>query len=132
MSLLSGFLTVVFLTSANPRPSPPPPPAAYGLSANDPIPVGGESFESGPRYERAYLNHLRGPRGERIAYERTGSCCPFETPNSPFGAGLLDVYRVTYPGMAEPVDLYLNMYDPPPARAPSAPVPAPPGFTYVE
>jgi len=28
------------------------------------------------------------------------------------GSGLFDVYEVTYDGVAEPVTLYLNMYDP--------------------
>ena len=50
----------------------------------------------------------------------------FPTPNGLFGpAALLDQYEVTYEGLARPVLLYLNMYDPGEARAPA-------GFTFAE
>lgn len=81
----------------------------YGYSEKYPIKVGGNS--EGPARERAYLNRLTGPNGERVTYERIGSCCPFETVNSTFGQGLLDKYEVTIEGVSEKKILYLNMYD---------------------
>jgi hypothetical protein len=67
--------------------------------------------ERGPLAERLFLSALRGPKGEEIQFTRQGSCCPFETPGSDLGTGLLDVYEVTYPGLEKPLVLYLNMYD---------------------
>jgi hypothetical protein len=78
---------------------------AYGYTEGNPVKCGG-----GPAGERRYLNSLRGPKGEIIQYERAGSCCGFDTPNSEIG-GMLDVFDVTWPGATKPVQLYLNMYD---------------------
>lgn len=86
------------------------PDPDYGFSEESPILLGGT--ESGPRQSRLYLNSLRGPEGQVIVYERSGSCCPFKTKNSSLGTGLLDVYLVTYEGRTEPILLYVNMYDP--------------------
>ena len=86
------------------------PDPDYGFSPDSPIQLGGT--ESGPRQSRLYLNSLRGPDGQVVVYERSGSCCPFETKNSSFGTGLLDVYSITYEGLTEPILLYVNMYDP--------------------
>lgn len=94
----------------------------YGHSPDNAIKVGGPI--GGPSAQRAYLGTLRGPRGEPISYERTHSCCAFNPPGSPF-RGMLDVYRVTYPGQAAPIDLYLNMYECAPLRIPVGFTPAP-------
>lgn len=86
----------------------------YGRSPANPVKVGGlvkSGVTSGSAKEKVFLNSLRGPEGQIIEYERLGSCCPFETPNSPWGTGLLDVFAVTWQGLEEPVMLYLNMYD---------------------
>lgn len=88
------------------------PSKGYGYTEEDPIKVGSEQINDGPANERAYLDNLTGPNGEPISYSRIGSCCEFETENSPFGGGLLDKYEITYEGIEEPVILYLNMYDP--------------------
>ena len=92
----------------------------YGSQAN-PVKVGG-GLERGSRNEQLYLKSLRGPNGEVIEYERRGSCCPFETKNSEFGSGLLDAYNITYPGLAKPLVLYIDMYD-------ADTLYIPPGFT---
>ena len=88
--------------------------ADYGYTETTAILVGGEDYTDGPIYERAYLDKLTGPNGEEISYTRTGSCCQFETENGIMGAGLLDIYEVSYEGLEEPLILYLNMYDPNP------------------
>ena len=84
----------------------------YGYTQSMPILVSFEGPENGPQNSRRYLNSLRGPKGEVIEYERRGSCCPFETGHSELGAGMLDVYELTYAGLAKPIVLYINMYDP--------------------
>jgi tetratricopeptide (TPR) repeat protein len=84
-------------------------PVNYSLTEKTAIKTGG-----GPKGEHDYLNMLCGPNGEKIKYKRLGSCCVFETKNSPFGnTGLLDTYEVTYEGLKDPVIIFLNMYDPP-------------------
>lgn len=96
--------------------------ASYGYSKDNPIKVGG--FDKGPANERNYLKSLTGPNGEKIWFERSGSCCNFETKNSPFGAGLLDIYKVTYENKKDTITLYINMYD-------KAKLKAPVGFKYM-
>lgn len=81
---------------------------SYGLAQGNPIKVGGLN----ERNEAEYLNGLRGPKGEPVDYERIGSCCPFKTPNAMIdGIGLLDAFRVTYAGQAQPSILYIDFYD---------------------
>lgn len=81
---------------------------SYGLAQGNPIKVGGLN----ERNEAEYLNGLRGPKGEPVEYERIGSCCPFKTPNAMIdGVGLLDAFRVTYAGQAQPSILYIDFYD---------------------
>jgi hypothetical protein len=82
--------------------------SSYGLAQGSPIKVGGLN----ERNEAEYLNGLRGPKGESVEYERIGSCCPFKTPNAMIdGMGLLDAFRVTYAGQAQPSIFYIDFYD---------------------
>ncbi|MCL2626077.1 MAG: hypothetical protein FWD46_04580 [Cystobacterineae bacterium] len=84
----------------------------YGYSKKNPIMVGGAHEYQGPQNERRFLNALTGPKGEPIRYQRLGSCCPFYTRNGLIqDGGLLDMYEVSYEGLAAPVILYINMYD---------------------
>jgi hypothetical protein len=92
-------------------------PDSYGFSPENPIHVGG-----GPDGQHEFLETLRGPEGQPLAWRRLGSCCEFETPNGIMGFGLLDLYEVTYEGLQRPVILYLDMYE-------SGPLMAPVGFT---
>ncbi|MCK4666063.1 2-dehydro-3-deoxyphosphooctonate aldolase [Candidatus Dependentiae bacterium] len=96
----------------------------YGYTEENPINVGGV-YETGPLRKRQYLNCLLGPNGEEITYYREGSCCHFETPNGLLGIGLLDRFNITYPGLKEPIILFLNQYD---YEKPMAPK----GFTIKE
>ncbi len=86
--------------------------AEYGYSPANPIKVGDSSLINGVQNQRIYLSSLRGVAGESVNYKRLGSCCAFETPNGYNGGGLLDRYEVFHEGLAKPVVLYLNMYDP--------------------
>lgn len=85
----------------------------YGLSAKNPVQVGGADKREGPLNERRFLNALAGPNGEAISYFRAGSCCPVKSDNDPFGYGqvMLDNYRVTWEGAKDTVSIYINMYD---------------------
>ncbi|MCQ3935642.1 MAG: hypothetical protein DPW18_01215 [Chloroflexi bacterium] len=79
----------------------------YGYSETNPIQVGGDIFE-GPSRAQAYLNHLRGPNGEALTYEREGSFPGNDT--------ILDAYRITGPGIDEV--LYVDQYNFSPPQAP--------------
>lgn len=85
--------------------------ARYGHTPADPIKLGGIAEGEGSQRQRRFLNGLRGPDGEPIAYERLGSCCPFETPRGFDGVGLLDKFELRIDGRAEPVHLYIDIYD---------------------
>jgi hypothetical protein len=119
--LIFTILGFIGCSSIKTNPSENPTNNEYGYSQKDPIKVGG--FSEGPKNERNYLNSLSGPNGERIWFNRSGSCCQFETKNSPYGGGMLDVYKVTYEGKKDTVTLYLNMYD-------KATLKAPKGFVF--
>ena len=82
---------------------------SYGYTEKNPVEVGGVG--NGPLNERNFLNSLTGPNGEKVSYDRRGSCCEFKSKNSPFGMGLLDMYAVSYEGKSDTVTMYLNMYD---------------------
>lgn len=86
----------------------------YGYTRENPIRVGENPLTSpiqeipmtsllrGPSRERAYLDALRGPKGEPITYKRSGSLA---------GKGvILDAYEITWSGLDQPIVLYLDMY----------------------
>lgn len=61
--------------------------------------------------QQYYLNALLGPSGEPTTYRRVGSCCEFKSKRAALGKGFLDVYEISYSGLQEPIELYLNGYD---------------------
>lgn len=88
------------------------PAAAYGLSAQQPIKVGGATlgelnFNATGRV-RAYFNTLRGPEGEFIGYERLGS--------EDTGESIVDAYYVET--LSSTTTLYVDMYNYEPLFAP--------------
>ncbi|SRR6266699_2748182 len=94
----------------NPVPSVVSKDPTYGVTEKNPIRVGRKN--GGVRDEEIYLGSLRGSQGEKVLYERLGSCCDFKTPNAWVGdVGLLDEYEVRFGGVHKPVTLYLDMYD---------------------
>lgn len=93
---------------------------SYGFDPTNPIKSG-----TGYPSQWRYLNALRGPKGEVVFYERLGACCPFDSPAVTRGKAFLDQYRLQYEGLAQPRDLFFNMFE-------QAPVSAPQGFTFVQ
>lgn len=88
------------------QPIPVSADPGFGYSADKAIRVG----PSGSGDHVRYLNSLRGPSGEPVAYERIGACCGFEDDSLPFGGGMIDVYAVTPDGARAPLRLYVDMY----------------------
>lgn len=114
-------ITIIIGCSSSKSSTPDAPTSnsvdeTYGYSEKNAIKVGG--FDQGPKNERDYLNSLTGPNGEPVSFERKGSCCQFKTANSPYGMGMLDMYRVSYRGKKDTVLLYINMYDKGKLKAP--------------
>ena len=58
-----------------------------------------------------FLDALAGPNGEIISYKKLENCCPFPSKNTESGAGLLDVYELTWPSQKKPLKIYLNIYE---------------------
>ncbi|WP_240359212.1 fibril protein [Pyxidicoccus trucidator] len=85
-----------------PRPPERAPSSSYGFGPEDPVRVGW-----GNEGLMAYLQLLRGPEGQRIAWRRMGP------------SGGLEVFEVTYEGLAAPVQLYLDPRNGDAIRAPS-------------
>lgn len=79
----------------------------YGYSSKPKLAIQVGSIEN----EYAYLMSLRGPNGEPLQYQRAGSCCKFKAKNDPFGVGFIDIWKVSYEGLEEPITIYLNGYD---------------------
>ena len=46
----------------------------------------------GEHLQQEYMRHLREAEGQKLRFERLGSCCGFEDPSLPFGGGMLDMY----------------------------------------
>ena len=123
VALVAALLTLIWGCSSGSLLDGVSKDPTYGYTEANPIKVGGAHEDTGPANERRFLEALRGPRGQKISYERMGSCCPFDTVEGDFGKRLLDVYEVTYSGMQTPVRLYVNMYD-------RGQLLAPKGFSY--
>ena len=94
----------------------------YGLTETNPVKVGGFN-KSGSKNVYQYISLLTGPHGEEVFFQRKGSCCPFETKNTPYpeasSTGLLDIFLIKYEGIQAPVKLYINSYDFEMPRAPA-------------
>jgi len=116
-SLLTGMLILSGYTScliAADLPSTSTNDTTYGLTETNPVKVGGFK-KSASKNEYQYISLLTGPNGEEVFFQRQGSCCPFETNNTPYPevttTGLLDVFLLKYDGIQAPVKLYINGYD---------------------
>ena len=82
-------------------PCPIATDASYAFTQANAVRVGGGAF-GGPGRANAYLDTLLGPAGQAVTYERIGS--------APFDDTILDIYRLSYAGMAQPADIYIDQY----------------------
>ena len=82
----------------------------YGYDPDYPVNVFYKSTKDENINQARFLGALAGPKGEKIAFTKIESCCPFPTKRTEIGAGFLDIYEVTWSGQSKPIKLYLNMY----------------------
>jgi hypothetical protein len=94
----------------------------YGYDENYPVNLGFLPLSTGEINVQRYFGALAGPQGQKISYNKIESCCPFPTKKFDAGAGLLDIYEVTWEGLSTPKRIYINMYE-------KGKVIAPEGFT---
>lgn len=88
----------------------------YGRIESKPIFLGVKDVSESGENRIMFLNALAGPNGEELTFKRYKSCCPFRTQNSKTVGvdqkfGLLDIWIITYKGIAKPDTLYINAYD---------------------
>jgi hypothetical protein len=83
----------------------------YGYDKDYPINVFYRNTSNETINQQRFLNALTGPNGEKLSYAKKESCCPFPSKNNAMGAGMLDVYEVTWEGLAKPMLLYFNIYE---------------------
>lgn len=87
------------------------PEPKYGYDKDYPINIFFRSIVNDTVNQERFLKALAGPNGEKIFYKKIESCCPFPTPKSEIGAGLLDIYEVNWVGCSKPIVLYFNIYN---------------------
>ena len=83
----------------------------YGYDPDYPINVFFQNTKDDKINQQRFLNALAGPNGEKLVFNKVETCCPFPTKRSEMGAGLLDVYQITWDGNKKPVRLYFNIYE---------------------
>lgn len=83
----------------------------YGFDPDYPINIYFENTLNDTINQQRYLNALLGPNNETLLYKRKKSCCPFTTKNGGIGAGMLDVYEITWLGNQKVIELYFNIYE---------------------
>lgn len=83
----------------------------YGYNKDYPINIFYKTTKNDTINQPRFLNALSGPKGEKISYKKIQNCCPFPSNKSESGAGLLEIYEVTWSGQTKPVKLYLNIFE---------------------
>lgn len=92
--------------------------AKYGYDADYPINLGFSNLAGSEINVERYFGALSGPKGEKLIYKRVDTCCPFPSKRNDMGAGLLDIYEVTWDGLSVPKKIYINLYEKGPVMAP--------------
>jgi hypothetical protein len=92
----------------------PAPRPGYGLSADDPVRVGG-GYDDGRWNRTMYLLSLRGPDGEEVTFSRLGPGRVYENSATPTGHAVIDLFEVNHAGLAAPITVYIdfNKYERP-------------------
>lgn len=84
---------------------------SYGYDQDYPVNLGFLPYRSAEINVKRYFGGLTGPEGEQLTYTKLDACCPFPTKKHDMGAGLLDIYEVTWEGLTESKIVYLNLYE---------------------
>lgn len=82
----------------------------YGYTKEKPIKVGGGTSAG---YHFMFIKHLRGPNGEIMDVERTGSCGSYPNPDTTltkFKEGVLTCFSINCSSFKEPRTLYFDKY----------------------
>ena len=90
----------------------------YGYDQDYPVNLGFMPVKMADVNVKRYFGALTGPKGEAVTYKKTDSCCPFPTKKDDMGAGLLDIYEVTWEGLPKPKVIYINTYEKGTVKAP--------------
>ncbi|GGB80460.1 2-dehydro-3-deoxyphosphooctonate aldolase [Flavobacterium suaedae] len=85
--------------------------AKYAYDPDYPVNLGFLPVQNADVNIKRYFGALTGPAGQEISYERIDSCCPFPSEKNNMGAGILDIYEVTWQGLKEPKRIYINLYE---------------------
>lgn len=83
----------------------------YGYDPDYPINIFFRNIKDEKINQQRFLNALTGPNGEKLTYSKLETCCPFPTKRNEMGAGLLDIYEITWEGNKTPVKLYFNIFE---------------------
>ena len=83
----------------------------YGYDEDYPINLGFMPLPAAEINIKRYFGALSGPKGEKLTYKKVDSCCPFPSKKTEMGAGILDIYEITWQGLKEPKRIYVNLYE---------------------
>ena len=83
----------------------------YGYDQDYPVNLGFMPVQSAEINVQRYFGALTGPDGQKLTYKKTDTCCPFPSKRTDIGAGLLDIYEITWDGLAQPKLIYINLYE---------------------
>lgn len=83
----------------------------YGYDQDYPVNLGFLPYNVNEVNVKRYFGALAGPDAQAVTYKLVDSCCPFPSKRQDVGAGILDIYEVTWDGLDTPKRIYINMYE---------------------
>lgn len=83
----------------------------YGYNKDYPVNLFYQDTKNENINQPRFLDALAGPNGEKVSYRKLESCCPFPSKRAASGAGLLDVFEISWDGNLKPLTIYLNIYE---------------------
>lgn len=83
----------------------------YGFDEDYPVNLGFLPIQSAEINVKRYFGALSGPNGETLRYTKVDSCCPFPSKKNEMGAGIIDIYEVSWDGLKTPHRIYINLYE---------------------
>jgi len=83
----------------------------YGFDQDYPVNLFFQNLDNETINQERFLNALAGPNGENLNYKKLENCCPFPTKKTEMGAGMLEVYEISWLGLPQPKKIYLNRFE---------------------